>query len=191
MPNLAYPIILGKPWMERNKVIYAAEDHSLLIEDGGQKLLVRASGWGDKILSKEGKQRMARVRLAEESRISYSKLEELCDQVRMENSCPLEKVLGTISTYDLTKVLETKKQMPKDLVREGLPEEVKKFTDLFVEDGMDGKDTLAPFRPGVDTKVQLLKDEQGRLKEVPWGPLYGMSREELLVLRKTLTDLLD
>lgn len=26
---------------------------------------------------------------------------------------------------------------------------------------------------------------------MPWGPLYGMSREELLVLRKTLTELLD
>ena len=28
-------------------------------------------------------------------------------------------------------------------------------------------------------------------KEIPWGPLYGMSRDELLVLRKTLTELLD
>src|SRR5699024_4346051 len=27
--------------------------------------------------------------------------------------------------------------------------------------------------------------------EVPYGPLYSMSREELLVLRKTLNDLLD
>jgi hypothetical protein len=28
-------------------------------------------------------------------------------------------------------------------------------------------------------------------KTPPWGPLYGMSREELIVLRKTLTELLD
>ncbi|KAM4061924.1 reverse transcriptase (RNA-dependent DNA polymerase) [Hirsutella rhossiliensis] len=28
-------------------------------------------------------------------------------------------------------------------------------------------------------------------KPLPWGPLYSMSREELLVLRKTLTELLD
>ncbi|XP_044718021.1 reverse transcriptase (RNA-dependent DNA polymerase) domain-containing protein [Hirsutella rhossiliensis] len=31
----------------------------------------------------------------------------------------------------------------------------------------------------------------GKEKEPPWGPLYGMSREELIVLRKTLTELLD
>jgi hypothetical protein len=37
----------------------------------------------------------------------------------------------------------------------------------------------------------LEKDEQRRERDVLWGPLYGMSREELLVLRKTLTDLLD
>jgi hypothetical protein len=37
----------------------------------------------------------------------------------------------------------------------------------------------------------LKKDEQGRERDVPWESLYGMSREELLVLRKTLTDLLD
>lgn len=43
----------------------------------------------------------------------------------------------------------------------------------------------------MDTKITLLKDDHGKDKEVPWGPLYGMSREELLVLRKTLTELLD
>ncbi|KJZ69880.1 hypothetical protein HIM_10735 [Hirsutella minnesotensis 3608] len=31
----------------------------------------------------------------------------------------------------------------------------------------------------------------GKEKEPPWGPLYGMPREELIVLRKTLTELLD
>lgn len=31
---------------------------------------------------------------------------------------------------------------------------------------------------------------QGLDMEVPWGPLYGMSKEELLVLRKALTELL-
>lgn len=35
------------------------------------------------------------------------------------------------------------------------------------------------------------KDEDGTEKEVPWGQLYSISRDELLVLRKTLTDYLD
>ena len=40
-------------------------------------------------------------------------------------------------------------------------------------------------------KINLERDEKGREKPIPWGPLYGMSRDELLVLRKTLTDYLE
>ena len=36
-----------------------------------------------------------------------------------------------------------------------------------------------------------MKDELGRGKEVSFAPLYDMSREELLVLRKALIDHLD
>lgn len=43
----------------------------------------------------------------------------------------------------------------------------------------------------MDSKIELIKDEKGKEREIPFGPLYGMSREELLVLRKTLTDHLD
>ena len=60
-----------------------------------------------------------------------------------------------------------------------------------MEDGIDGGNLLPPLRLGVDTRVRMLKDQQGQEMGVPWGPLYGMSRDELLVLRKTLTELLD
>jgi hypothetical protein len=51
---------------------------------------------------------------------------------------------------------------------------------------------LPPTRgQGVNHSIKLEKDDSGREKEVPWGPLYSMSRDELLVLRKTLIDLLD
>lgn len=44
----------------------------------------------------------------------------------------------------------------------------------------------------MDHQIKLVdKDERGQTPKVPWGPLYNMSREELLVLRKTLTELLD
>lgn len=50
---------------------------------------------------------------------------------------------------------------------------------------------LPPLR-GKDTDHQITLDQKdGKDAEVPWGPLYNMSREELLVLRKTLTELLD
>ncbi|KAF7174555.1 hypothetical protein CNMCM6106_009110 [Aspergillus hiratsukae] len=54
-----------------------------------------------------------------------------------------------------------------------------------------GQGHLPPHRPGIDHAIELEKDEQGREKAVPWGPLYNMTKEELLVLRKTLTDHLE
>ena len=51
---------------------------------------------------------------------------------------------------------------------------------------------LPPLRgDGIDHKIQLVPDENGKLPTVPFGPLDSMSREELMVLRKTLNDLLD
>jgi hypothetical protein len=47
---------------------------------------------------------------------------------------------------------------------------------------------LPPHRPGIDHAIELEKDEFRREKDVLWGPLYSMTKEELLVLRKTLTD---
>ncbi len=51
-------------------------------------------------------------------------------------------------------------------------------------------DKLPMHRPGVDHKIVLKKDKEGNEAAPPWGPLYGMNREELLLLRKTPTELL-
>jgi hypothetical protein len=42
----------------------------------------------------------------------------------------------------------------------------------------------------VDYLIELVK-EDGKTLEVPYGLLYSMTRDELLVLRRTLLDLLD
>ncbi len=50
---------------------------------------------------------------------------------------------------------------------------------------------LPPHRgEGIDHKIDLVRHGD-KEPEVPWGPLYNMTAEELVVLRKTLTDLLD
>ncbi|KAL5614260.1 uncharacterized protein BROUX77_000097 [Berkeleyomyces rouxiae] len=66
--------------------------------------------------------------------------------------------------------------------------ELKHLAEVFLD---DEKDDQPPNRPGIDHAINLTKDKQGRENEVPWGPLYSMSRDELLVLRKTLSDHLD
>ena len=49
---------------------------------------------------------------------------------------------------------------------------------------------LPPRREGIDHAVEL-QEKDGQKPEAPWGPLYNMSKGELLVLRKELTSLLD
>ncbi|KAI0991679.1 hypothetical protein K3495_g16508, partial [Podosphaera aphanis] len=63
-------------------------------------------------------------------------------------------------------------------------------SETFESDKNDYTD-LPPHRPGVDLAIEIERDEQGRQKDLPKGPLYGMSRDELLCLRKELTELLD
>ena len=64
-----------------------------------------------------------------------------------------------------------------------LPKELKDLRKHFLND--EGA-SLPPHRPGKDHAIDLTMDEQGREKDPPWGPLYGMSRDELLVLRRPL-----
>src|SRR6187399_830320 len=52
-------------------------------------------------------------------------------------------------------------------------------------------DLLPPHRPGTDHQIILDKDAEGKEREALWGLFYNMSREELLVLWKTLTELFD
>jgi hypothetical protein len=48
---------------------------------------------------------------------------------------------------------------------------------------------LALHREGIDHKIDLCEHPDGSLPSLPWGPLYSMSKGELLVLRKTLDNL--
>ena len=50
---------------------------------------------------------------------------------------------------------------------------------------------LPPYRPGINHTFTLEKGKNGQKRNPPWGPLYKMTRDELLILRKTLNELLD
>jgi len=69
-----------------------------------------------------------------------------------------------------------------------LPLQYHEYLDIFDQQAAE---KLPPLRGAkIDHKIEL-NQVDGKPPEVPWGPLYSMSRDELLVLRKTLTDLLD
>ena len=50
---------------------------------------------------------------------------------------------------------------------------------------------LPLHRPGIDHIFTLEKGENGQKKNPPWGPLYRITRDKLLILRKTLNELLN
>jgi hypothetical protein len=74
--------------------------------------------------------------------------------------------------------------------RSKLPQHYHHYLEVF---DRNRADQLPPLRgPQVDHRIELVDhDEKGNKVEPPWGPLFNMSWEELLVLRKTLTEYLD
>ena len=50
---------------------------------------------------------------------------------------------------------------------------------------------LPPHRLGIDHIFTLEKSKNGQKRNLPWGLLYGITRDKLLILRKTLNELLD
>ena len=99
-----------------------------------------------------------------------------------------EVPVAKASLEDINKALRSKPILTEDSVRNRLPEQVKEFAHLFT-DGKSAED-LPRLQGSSDHAINPKKKEDGKIETPPWGPLYNMSREELLVLRKTLTDLL-
>ena len=91
------------------------------------------------------------------------------------------------SLEDINKALRVKPPMTLDEARQLLPEKVKDFAHLFADN--EGAGGLPPNRGSRDHAINI-QSKGGDSPMPPWGLLYSMSREELLVLRKTLTDLL-
>lgn len=91
-----------------------------------------------------------------------------------------------LSLADIEKALRPKKDIrPEDFIPAKI---LREFKELF---SPKEANRLPPHRPSIDHEVNLQLDRHRREPELPWGPLYGMSQEELLVLQKTLKDLLD
>ena len=85
---------------------------------------------------------------------------------------------------DINKALSKKELTDSRTI---LPKKYWQFLDVF-----DRKraDKLLSLRPGVDHRIEIESGADGKLQELSWSSLYGMSREMLLVLRKILSELL-
>ncbi|KAI0996318.1 hypothetical protein K3495_g11862 [Podosphaera aphanis] len=97
MTNLAYPIILGKPWMEKNRVIYAANKPSLKIEN--RELLKQNAGNSTPVQAES----------------------KLPTGINRQDLIGRERVVGIISKTELERALEPKKTITREEIRANLP----------------------------------------------------------------------
>jgi transposase InsO family protein len=166
---MGYDVILGRPWMDLQDVV---------METRRKRLFIRSSGVRVRASSAYRKARMDIRQIGAAAFSMYGRAHKKKDTGRVIE-------MFSASMADIEKALRPK--VKTDPLTK-LPVWLKDLVDAWLP-SPEGE--LAPHRPGVDHKIELIKDADGKKPEVPWGPLYNMSREELLVLRKTLTELLD
>jgi transposase InsO family protein len=161
-----FDLILGRPWRKHEDV---------WIDPRADTLHIRRTGV--KLSNQSMKRAKAQLNILQISAVAYA---------RSANTRQRKKGVEVFaaSLADIEKALKAKSVTDP---RAKLPECLHEFLPTF---DRQRADQLPPFRPGVDHKIEL-ESKDGQKPEVPAGPLYGMSREMLLVLRKTLTELLD
>ena len=168
-------LIIGRPWMKQNEATID-EKHAEITFDG----------YDTKVLSNEHLQKEpSQTATLQVSQIMASTYAGIAQRQRKQKS---DLQLFSASLADIEKALKPKPKLTREDVLRELPSHYAQFIEVF--DPHEAS-KLPPHRPGIDQEIALEKGENDKDREVPWGPLYNMSRDELLVLRKELTSLLD
>ena len=165
VPNSTHEMILGKKWLEEEDAVIHSKE---------QRLELKRKNWS---IYSFGRWRQE-LRSVERPRCVSAGI-----MVSMMERVPVCKA----TLEDISKALQVKPKLTIEEARLRLPEQVRDFAHLFADE--KGAEDLPPLRGSFDHAI-ILKEEEGKQLTPPWSPLYNMSQEELLVLRKTLSDLL-
>ena len=169
-PRLAsYDMILGLPWARKQRAVLDAEKSECLL----RSTQVTVKNQAHILESSYDHVHVSAVAFTALSRRAKKKKQDENLQIFAASMKDIEKALRPKTTTD---------------PRTKLPIQYHEFLDVFDKKEAD---KLPPIRGNsVDHKIELIQQD-GKKAEAPWGPLYNMSRDELLVLRKTLTEYLD
>ena len=164
--NMDDEIVLGKGWMDHQNVTIAPAKRSLFIHSRGIRVRCDES-------------------IATRSATHQVSAATFAGLIRRSKDPEKRVQIFAASIADINKALAPKKAVD---VRSLLPKQYQSYFELF---NPKEASKLPPHRgPGVDHKIEL-ESKDGQQPQPPWGPLYGMSRGELLVLRRELTSLLE
>ncbi len=178
-PLGGYDMFLGMPWIKKRNVE---------IDQGGNRLRIRLGPRiGPGIDGRpEVVVRSQKTAFSESKRIDPARLISAAAWMSVKNRKGGKAQVFSATMTDIDKALRVKVYTdPKTK----LPRHFYGYLPVFDQKAAS---QLPPLRgKGIDHAIKLERKEDGTEPEVPWGPMYGMSRDELLVLRKTLTELLD
>ncbi|KAF4475965.1 Transposon Tf2-8 polyprotein [Colletotrichum fructicola Nara gc5] len=170
IPDQTEDVILGIPWARQQDVQVRPRYNELYVGTTGTYITIRHSPTWDSDPTIRSVAASTLTTIIRSSRRSHKPIQ-----------------IFSVTMKDIEKALARFQKKSTDPATK-LPAHYRHMIDLFKKEVAD---RLPPHRPGVDHAIQLEKDDHGNEKQPPWGPIYSMSKEELLVLRKTLTDLLD
>lgn len=177
VPNQGEDLILGMPWLKYCHAKLDPVNSKLLFKNHNITLL--SNEIRDKASQSSSPQSPFQI-----TQVMASTFTAIAQRAKKSKNVEL----FAASVADIEKALRPKAQLSLEEVTKLLPKHYRKFAPVF---NPKEAATLPPHRPGIDHEIPLEKDEKGNEKLVPWGPLYNMSHDELLVLRKELTSLLD
>lgn len=174
IPGQIDEMILGLPWMQEVDARFSARRGYMDIFTLSRE---KTRCW-NRVNPSIGPTGLKRVRIAKFS------APNLLQNVK-ESEDTSEIRIGKVTLADIDKALRVKKHIdPKTKLPKHYWRWLRVFSQRLAE-------RLPEHRRNVDHQIPLRKDNLGNELSPPYGPLYGMNREELLVLRKTLTELLD
>jgi Retroviral aspartyl protease./Reverse transcriptase (RNA-dependent DNA polymerase). len=173
------PIVLGIPWLKCHDTTISWRKNTLTFnsrychENCGIQDQLEIQGITSDEITKDSRAAAAEPLALDIRMIGASPFVYLTDKARKRSK---DFVVFAASMADIEKALAPKKKIdPKTK----LPLEYHEFLDVFSQKEAD---KLPPHR-GYDHKIKMKEGS-----EPPFGPLYDMSREELLVLRQYLEE---
>ncbi len=162
-----YDLILGLSWMKQNEIILNADRVSLMIEFT-ETIIQNREASAESEFNHVMMSAMFFTNLIQKKEKKQKKIE-----------------VFSASMTDIEKALTSQKKTDSRTI---LLDHYHKFLNVF-DRTMTEK--LPPLRrEGTDHQIEL-KGVNEKESKVPWGPLYNMMKEKLLVLHKTLTELLN
>jgi len=179
-----YPIVLGIPWLRLHDV--AVRFASNTVTFGSQYCITHCHDTSVTVqgVTEEPPEPVYQVEDIFEPKIRP--LRPFRGDIAMLNGASFFRTvkkgkltLFKASLYDINKAIEAKDLKERPL-EEIVPKQYHEFLPLF---NKVLADRLPPHRPGIDHEVRLKDGETPT-----WGPLYSMSRAELIILKEWLEE---